>query len=77
MSNEKTVVQNNGIGALGILGIIFVVCKIFEIGPIAAWSWWWVLCPFWIGAAIVLGLLAIAGIGFLIALVVALWLDRK
>ena len=28
------------------LGIIFLVLKYAEIGPVAAWSWWWVLAPF-------------------------------
>jgi hypothetical protein len=35
------------------------------------WSWWWVFAPLWGPVAIVLGVLAIVGIG---ALVVA-WLE--
>ena len=31
--------------ALG-LGLLLVVLKWLEIGPVAAWSWWWVLAPF-------------------------------
>jgi small Trp-rich protein len=28
------------------LGIILALLKYLEIGPVAAWSWWWVLTPF-------------------------------
>ncbi|MBP6394304.1 MAG: TIGR04438 family Trp-rich protein [Giesbergeria sp.] len=28
------------------IGIVLVLLKYLEIGPIAAWSWWWVLAPF-------------------------------
>ena len=28
------------------IGIVLVLLKYLEIGPIAAWSWWWVLVPF-------------------------------
>lgn len=39
--------SGGGVSILGVVGIIFVVCKIFEIGPIASWSWWLVTLPFW------------------------------
>ena len=29
-----------------ILGVAFVLLKYFEIGPVAAWSWWVVWSPF-------------------------------
>lgn len=35
---------------LGILGILFIALKLT--GYIA-WSWWWVLLPFWASLAIV------------------------
>jgi len=75
--SDKTVTVSNNMNWRGLLGIIFVLCKVFEYGPIAQWSWWWVLCPFWIGLAIVLGIFAVAGIGFLIALFVAWLADRR
>lgn len=28
------------------LGIILLALKYLEIGPVAEWSWWWVLSPF-------------------------------
>ena len=49
--------SGGGISVLGLLGIVFIVLKL--VGVIA-WSWWWVLAPFWIPLAIVLvfGLIA-------------------
>ena len=47
---------------LGILGLIFVTLKLAEIGVVATWSWWWVLSPFWIPLAIVLGIFAVVGV---------------
>lgn len=29
--------------------VVFVVLKLSAVGPIAAWSWWWVTSPIWIG----------------------------
>ncbi|RYF02404.1 MAG: TIGR04438 family Trp-rich protein [Comamonadaceae bacterium] len=31
--------------ALG-LGLLLVLLKYLEVGPVATWSWWWVLSPF-------------------------------
>ena len=28
------------------IGIVFLLCKYLEIGPIANWDWWFVLSPF-------------------------------
>ena len=69
MSEEKKVVINkHSPGWLGLLGVIFVVAKVFEIGPVAAWSWWVVLLPFyfWIAFffAIGFGTMALGGIMF-------------
>lgn len=61
MSNSKTV----SFPIFGVLGLIFVTLKLAEIGVVATWSWWWVLSPFWIPFAIVLGIFAVAGIAVL------------
>ena len=29
-----------------VLGIVLVLLKYAEVGPVAAWSWWWILAPF-------------------------------
>lgn len=50
---EKVVVNNNtsksGIGLAGILTIIFVLLRAFNV---ITWSWWWVFAPLWIGAGL-------------------------
>ena len=33
------------------LSLLILALKYFEIGPVATWSWWWVLAPF--GVAVV------------------------
>lgn len=53
--------SSSGIGFTGLLTIVFITLKLLHI---IAWSWWWVLAPIWILAAIViLGLIGL----FLIA----------
>lgn len=59
MSN-KTVVNNNGIGFLGLLTLIFVGLKLAEIGVVATWSWWWVLSPLWIPLALFAAVMFVA-----------------
>ena len=34
-----------------LLGILLILLKYLEIGPVAAWSWWWVLSPFAVAVA--------------------------
>lgn len=36
---------------LGILGIVFITLKLCKV---IAWSWWWVLAPFWVMPALLL-----------------------
>lgn len=43
--------SGGGIGFLGLLTILFIGLKLT--GYIG-WSWWWVLSPIWISAALVL-----------------------
>jgi hypothetical protein len=59
----KVVVQQKSIGWLGLLGVIFVLLKLFGLTEVATWSWWWVTAPFWIGFAIVVGVLLVGAIG--------------
>lgn len=51
--NEKKTVVNSGISGATLLGIAFIVLKL--VGVIN-WSWWWVLAPFWIPIALVIGI---------------------
>jgi small Trp-rich protein len=33
------------------LGLVLAALKYLEIGPVAAWEWWWVLSPFGLAVA--------------------------
>jgi hypothetical protein len=51
--------SSGGIGFAGLLTVAFVVLKLTAV---IDWSWWWVLSPLWISAAIgvvVLGAVAL------------------
>ena len=37
--------SSNGIGALSLLGVLFVALKLTGF---IDWSWWWVTAPFWV-----------------------------
>lgn len=50
---------NGGVTGLELLLIVFIVLKL--VGVIH-WSWWWVLSPFWIPAAIVLTIILIVAL---------------
>lgn len=63
MENKTTV----SFPILGILGLIFVTLKLGGWGVVATWSWLWVLSPFWIPVAFVLGLMGVFGILFVIS----------
>lgn len=41
--------SSGGIGFVGLLTIVFIVLKLTNV---IAWSWWWVLSPLWISAAL-------------------------
>ena len=57
--------SSHGIGFTGLLTITFIVLKLCGV---IAWSWWWVLSPLWISAAIVILILAII---FTVAIIVS------
>lgn len=42
--------QSGGIGFGGLLTVLFVGLKLTDV---IDWSWWWVLAPLWIPAALV------------------------
>ncbi|MCH7604967.1 hypothetical protein IID24_03195 [Patescibacteria group bacterium] len=51
--------ERGNIGLAGILLIIFITLKL--VGVIA-WSWWWVLSPIWLPAAIFVAFLLVMAI---------------
>lgn len=55
--------SSGGVGLAGLLGIAFIILKLCGV---IAWSWWWVLAPFWIPLAIVIVAAIIFFIGWLI-----------
>lgn len=61
---NNTQTQSGGIGFFGLLAIVFITLKLT--GYIA-WSWWWVLSPLWIPAAVFLSIAAIAIVIYAIA----------
>lgn len=73
--NKTTTYVNFG-GLFGLFGLVLVTLKLGGVAPVAAWSWWLVTMPFWIGAAIVAFWLVILVITVLFAVAVALLFDR-
>ena len=62
MSKDKNT-SGNGLGIGTIIFLIFLTLKLAEVGPVAHWSWLWVLSPLWIplvlmGAIVLIVLLA-------------------
>ena len=43
--------ESGGVGLGTVIGIVFIILKL--VGVIA-WSWWWVLSPFWISFGLAL-----------------------
>lgn len=48
MSNRHEA-TSGGVGCLTLLGLLFIGLKLYGVGQVVTWSWWWVLAPFWIG----------------------------
>lgn len=59
MSAGKSRSTSTGTSITGLLGVAFVVLKLTHV---IAWSWWWVLAPFWIPLVLVLVILAVVAI---------------
>lgn len=57
MSTAQT--SSGGISLLSLIGVVFIILKLCGV---IAWSWVWVLAPFWIPTAIVLAILGIFAI---------------
>lgn len=50
--------SNNTSGGIGFCGLLTVLFIGLKLGHVINWSWWWVLCPLWIGVAFFLAVLA-------------------
>jgi hypothetical protein len=42
---------------------IFILCKVLEVSPIVAWSWWWVFSPLWISFLVSISIMALIFLG--------------
>lgn len=62
--SEGSSSSSSGIGFTGLLTILFIALKLTHY---IDWSWWWVLSPIWICAAVVILLLVFCGIVALVA----------
>lgn len=51
--------SSGGIGATGLLLIVFIVLKLTHV---IDWSWWWVLSPLWIDIGVWIIIILIAGV---------------
>ena len=54
-TNSST--ASGGIGFVGLLQIVFITLKLLNV---IEWSWWWVLSPMWISAALLIFLVVIS-----------------
>ena len=48
--------SSSGIGFAGLLAVTFIVLKLCGV---ITWSWWWVLSPLWISAAVAIAILVV------------------
>lgn len=58
-TTQSNTSSSSDIGFTGLLTVLFVALKLT--GYIA-WSWWWVLSPLWIGAAVVVAFLIVGAL---------------
>jgi hypothetical protein len=65
--NTSSSSSSSGIGFAGLLTIVFIVLKLLhKIG----WSWWWVVSPLWIGAALAIVIIGLVlGVAAIVATV--------
>lgn len=50
--------KNSGGGGIGFVGLLTIVFITLKLTRVIAWSWWWVLSPFWISVALI-GVIAV------------------
>lgn len=76
--NKQTEAQlTSSLNVVSILGIAFIILKLT--GHIA-WSWWWVLLPFWGPTAFVIAILVVwllCGLAALAVTAVALFFRKR
>lgn len=63
MGSSSSSSSRGGVGFLGLLTILFIALKLTNV---VDWSWWGVLAPIWVPAAIGIVVLLIMGFWFFI-----------
>lgn len=53
MSSSNSAPRASRPSFLGWLALLFIAFKLGHVGDVAAWSWWWVLAPLWLGKSVV------------------------
>lgn len=66
MNENKTVVNETGVGFGGLLTLIFITLKLCGV---IDWAWVWVLAPLWIGFGVTLLIVIVC---FIVALIASL-----
>lgn len=56
-----------------LITLVFVICKVAEIGTIAHWPWWLVLLP----SLVVFGVGIFLSFAVFIAALIAVWMESK
>jgi hypothetical protein len=69
MSENNKNTTNGGLGFLSILTLMLIFLKLAEIGTVATWSWYWVLCPIWIPVVLAISVVTI--------IYIVLWFNSK
>ena len=69
MTDDQKTAATRSISFTNLLGVAFIVLKLCHV---IEWAWVWVLAPIWIPWALVLAILAVAGIITLIGLFLSL-----
>ena len=59
MARKDVTFHTSGSPVVLVLTLVFVLAKVFEVHPVAAWSWWWVFSPVWISLAFVFSVVVI------------------
>lgn len=76
-SSKKIISINSGpqMKWFGLLGVLFVILKVFGVSDVATWSWWLVLLPFYLSLAITLGIIVLLVLVAIFAFLIAGFLD--
>lgn len=67
--------KNNSSTGLSITSVLFIVFLVLKLTGNIDWSWWWVTSPLWIPIALVLGIVFLAVMIVIVALIFGASID--